>query len=257
MTRLRAQVCRPQVAACCRATRASGIVVRSNGIGRKRNSARTTTTASHTARAWGGDAADLTLRRHHRPGCAGAAGIAGARARLSHAHRHHRGAVGAGRHVQHPCPADRRQARAALRKIVRGREPPRRQLGDGRRRGDARAARRLHAHGRDQLDAGDQRHPAQEPALRSAHRFRSDHAHRAFSRGLAGQRVASGPLDRGPGQACAHDTGRPLLRLGRPRHRAASQWRIAQGRARRRDAPYSRTRASSPRSTILPADTSP
>ena len=43
----------------------------------------------------------------------------------------------------------------------------------------ARAARRLHAHGRDQFDPGDQRHPAQEPALRSAHRFRSDHADRA------------------------------------------------------------------------------
>ena len=199
----------------------------------------TATTASHTARAWGGDAADLTLRRRHRPGRAGAAGIAGARARLSDARRHHRGAVGAGRHVQHPCPPDRRQARAALRKIVRGREPPRRQLGDRSRRGDARAARRLHAHGRDQFHPGDQRHPAQEPALRSARRFRSDHAHCAFSRGLARQRIASGPLDRGSGDACAYDTGRPLLRLGRPRNRTASQWRIAQSRARRGAASYS------------------
>ena len=93
--------------------------------------------------------------------------LAGSRARrrLPEPQRHHCRAVRSRGHVQHPRAPDRRQARAALRQILHRRESARRQLGDRRGRGGAGAGRRLHAHGRDQLDHGDQCQPAQEPSV--------------------------------------------------------------------------------------------
>ena len=96
------------------------------------------------------------------------------------------------------------------------------------------ARRRLHADDRQQHRHGDQRHAAQEPALRSDQRLRADRADRARAGGAGGQRRAAGAVARRSCQAREIDARRPDLRLGRAGHRAASQRRAAQERARRR-----------------------
>ena len=157
---------------------------------------------------------------------------------LSGAIGHHRGTVRARRHVQRARPADRRQARAALRQIVHRREPTGRELGDrlGVRR--ARGAGRLHPHDGRQHDPGDQRLAAQESALQSAHRLRPDRADRPVARGAAGQCGAAGAFDRGPGQARARDPRRTVVRFGRARHRPAPQRRAVQDDAGYPDAAH-------------------
>ena len=66
------------------------------------------------------------------------------------------------------------------------REPARRQHHDRRAGGRQGGARRLHAVHGDQLDAGDEPVPLQEPALRSAQRLRADHADRQDHVGAGG-----------------------------------------------------------------------
>ena len=88
------------------------------------------------------------------------------------------------------------EARAAVRQAVHGGEPARRELGGRRTVGRARRARRLHAHGGDQLDHGDQRHPVQVPALRSADRSRAGRPDRARAGSAGGQRRPAGAFGR-------------------------------------------------------------
>ena len=149
---------------------------------------------------------------------------------LSDAHRDDRVSLRRGRDEQPARPSHRIAARTAVRKVLRHREPAGRWHHHRRALGRPRAAGRLHAAGCGQCDDGDQCHAVQKTALRPDRRF----ALRTHSQ-IYEVLVVTPPATAFTCRHCAAgqgpNAGRPHLRLIRPRHRAAHQWRVAEARA--------------------------
>ena len=143
-------------------------------------------------------------------------------------------AVRAGRRHQPVRARAGPEARAATGQAVHRGEPAGRRRRDGGGGGRACHARRLHHHDGVEHGARDQRHHAQEPALRSAQGPHADRAARARAVRAGGQPVAADPLGGRSGQARQGEARPDLVRHARAGHLPPSQRRDVQRHLRTR-----------------------